>query len=183
LVAADSLIDPLLLEGLGANDRLKMDEQPVGLAPGEAATVLLLESPSSAKRRGASASSCVHAVSQGLEKQTPSVGRALSKCLADALAARQQSGPFDGEFILDLNGENWRAYEWGCALTRLAKRLGRVDPRLPATSLGDTGAASGALGVGYANHLLWRGVTDRDLLVVSRSEAGEVGCVCVGPAV
>jgi 3-oxoacyl-[acyl-carrier-protein] synthase-1 len=53
LVAADSLLDPTALQWLAEESRLKTDDLPVGLQPGEAGACLLVERTPSAQHRGA----------------------------------------------------------------------------------------------------------------------------------
>jgi 3-oxoacyl-[acyl-carrier-protein] synthase-1 len=66
--------------------------------------------------------------------------------------------------------------EWGVAQVRLGPRLRADDLRVPAMSLGDTGAASGGVSVVFGAHLFSRGLA-REALVLSSSERGETGCI------
>lgn len=187
IIAVDSLLDPLLLESLAEYGRLKSSEAPTGLMPGEAGVALLLESESAARRRGAAALSVVAGVATGREEhswlsETPSAGRALGDCILGALRHVWPSQPFEGDIYCDLNGEEWRAREWGCMLTRVANRWRQPRLHLPCNSVGDTGAASGALGLLLATHSFNRSHDRRThALVVSRSEPGEAGCVALVP--
>lgn len=183
VVAVDSYLDPLTLEWLAGSGRLKTEAVPTGLSPGEAGACLLLETQPSAARRGAAAPVLVAGVATGQEKNAflsgePSTGEALAACVQNALERSSPGELFSGDVYLDLNGEFWRAMEWGSALVRLAGRV--ADPRLhlPCVSVGDVGSASGALGACLAVHELSRGHTrTKQALVVSSSEQGEVGCL------
>lgn len=185
VLAVDSLLDPLLLQKLAADGRLKSDDEPNGLMPGEAAAAFLLEAPQSARRRGVHALASILGAASGVEAageggEPACSGRALASSLTRLLDGLQPARPFSGDLVLDLTGEAWRARDWGTALVRVGRRLGDHRLHLPATSVGDTGAASGALGICLGVHLLRRGVAMGDVVVLSRSDAGEVACLALG---
>ncbi|MBZ4422589.1 hypothetical protein [Myxococcus sp. RHSTA-1-4] len=185
IVAVDSYIDPLRLAELMEEGRLKTEEQPVGLIPGEAGVALLLEAEPSARRRNAPISGRVVAVSTGREpKERPRIqrGSALADCVQRALDGMSPSSPFRGGVYSDLNGETWRAQEWGRARVRLGQRLEEPQLHLPCNSVGDVGAASGALGVCLALHARdpFRD-PEAPSLVLSSSDLGEVGCMVLQP--
>lgn len=188
LLAVDSYLDPLTLQWLDADQRLKTADRPTGLMPGEAAVSLLLESSGSARRRGAPVLARVSAAAVAREPHPLTSGETntaigLTTCLGEALAAAGLSGHYTGDIVSDLNGESWRSLEWGTALVRLSDRLESPLLHMPCVSLGDTGAASGALGMCLASHLLSRGHTRTgSVLVTSSSASGETGCVALYPA-
>jgi 3-oxoacyl-[acyl-carrier-protein] synthase-1 len=149
----DTLCDSLALEGLAAQGRLKTDDNPVGLQPGEAAAFLLLESAAGVQRRRAQPLAKLVAV--GLAKESTAddavpTGGGLTSAITQLVAV---GGPLPaGEcwFVLDLNGEERRAYDWGCCQPRLVAQMPGVLPApewTPAISFGDTGAASGPIAV------------------------------------
>ncbi|RKH15028.1 hypothetical protein D7Y13_09950 [Corallococcus praedator] len=186
VIAADSYCDPLTLEWLAWYRRLKTPENPCGLMPGEAAAGFLLESSASARRRQPSmcfgiAGSAVRFEQSHFFSQKPNAGVALTEALDEALLGAELKVPFAGSIVSDLNGENWRANEWGYARLRMERRLAdRFHQVLPALSLGDTGAASGAGGVCVAARALARGYSRGEhILVVSSSERGHVGAMCL----
>lgn len=184
VLAVDSLIDPLTLEWLASAGRLKSEDVPAGLSPGEAAACLLLETEASARRRGAKVLATVTApaVEQGraFDADPPDAGEALAACARAALAAAAPRGEFEGDVVADLNGEGWRAMQWGTAQVRLGAALGEHALHAPAESVGDTGAASGALGICYAAHLLARGAAARPaVLVLSSAEDGRAAAALV----
>ncbi|PTL84064.1 hypothetical protein [Vitiosangium sp. GDMCC 1.1324] len=185
VVAVDSYLTPVSLRRLAQERRLKTEAQPVGLMPGEAAVCFLLEREAEARRRGVVPFARITAAVAGQEA-LPEPGRrhfsgiALAECVREALQRSSVPLPFDGDFHIDLNGEPWRARHWGGALTRLRPQL--ADPRVHtvASSVGDTGAASGALGLCLATYeLAWGHARSGLALVVSSSEDGIVGCVAV----
>jgi 3-oxoacyl-[acyl-carrier-protein] synthase I len=183
VVAVDAMTDPLTLQWLAASGRLKTDENPTGVSPGEAAGCFLLETPPSAKRRGAPSICTVSSAARATEPIAEDPlgarsGRALADTIRGALEKVGGPAPHAAEVFADLNGETWRAQEWGMALVRLGSTL--VIPRLhlAAASLGDTGAASAGVAVCHAIHLFRRGgLRGERALVVSSSEAGDVGCL------
>jgi 3-oxoacyl-[acyl-carrier-protein] synthase-1 len=188
VVAADSYLTPVSLTRLSQERRLKTEAQPVGLMPGEAGVCFLLETEAGARRRGAPVLARVAAATTGKESP-PGQGRrlfpgiALADCIQRALERASASSPFDGDFHVDLNGEPWRAQHWGSTLVRLRPSLAEPHVHLAASAVGDTGAASGALGLCLASYgLTWGHARTRHSLVVSCSEDGAVGCVAVQAA-
>jgi 3-oxoacyl-[acyl-carrier-protein] synthase-1 len=187
VIAVDSWFHPVLVQRLVDDDRLKTSENPVGLAPGEAGVALLLETGHAARSRQAAPLGFVRAAALASEppsgdEDRPSSGRGLEEAVLSALQADDPASPFDGELVADLNGENWRAMQWGMARVRLGGRIGGARLHLPATSLGDTGAASGAVGVALALHLMARVRRVPRALVVSSSEHHEAACVALRAA-
>ncbi|HYO58169.1 MAG TPA: hypothetical protein VEU50_35865 [Archangium sp.] len=192
ILAMDSYVDELSLEWLQLHRRLKTPEAPVGLMPGEAGACVLVELSSRARSRGASVQALVNAASLGQEanhffsraqSNTPNVGRELSRIIEVALSAvLPPDAPFQGDVISDLNGEVWRASEWGHTVARLHTRLGTgVRLVTPCASLGDTGAASGAVALCVAVRSFHRKYASGPRsLVVSSAEHGATGAIVVG---
>jgi len=184
VLAVDSYLDPLTLEWLGAHERLKSDDNPQGLVPGEAAAAFMIEKKSIAEARGARIEAVITAPACGVEvnhlfSDYVNNGRALSAVIKDTLARSNNGQPFTGIIIPDLNGENWRAMEYGSARAVLCDRISD-DAFLitPCASLGDTGAASGSVAFciavrAFARHYL----PDEQAMILSSSEYGAVGSV------
>jgi 3-oxoacyl-[acyl-carrier-protein] synthase-1 len=185
----DSHCDDQGIDALAAAGRLKTDDNPVGLQPGEAAAFLLLERSSDARRRKAPVLAQVSGAAQAREPRTgdrPPVGQGFQAAL-QGLARSSGALPGEGLFlVLDRNGEAWRAADWGNALVRLAKPLPAVASAPdwdPAVSFGDTGAASGALGALLAARALSRGYAPgRCAVVLSSTESGGRGAVRIDRA-
>lgn len=182
LLAVDSYLDDFTLQWLASEHRLKTSEEPTGLSPGEAAACFLLEPLQEARRRRAPVLAVVTTVvvaSAGSTARTVQGGRALAGCIRAALSAGS-TARFDGLLVSDLNGESWRAEQWGMSLTNLSDLLGPIRLHLPATSLGDTGASSGLVGIALAAHVLAR-ITDSPgrAIVLSSSDDGTVACTGV----
>jgi 3-oxoacyl-[acyl-carrier-protein] synthase-1 len=183
VVGADTFIDRDRLSLLDRDLRIKSPRASAGMIPGEAATALVLESAATALRRRARVLATLGEVGAGDETQAiggdrESSGRGLTQALRAALAGGASHAP---RWVLcDLNGEAYRAVEWGTVSVRLARELG-AGARLthPADCLGEVGAAIGgvliaqALGGfarGYApapEALLWAG-SDRGLRAAVR---------------
>lgn len=183
VVAVDSYVDLDTIDWLGRRRRLKCDDNPVGLSPGEAAAALLVESPRAAKNRSARVEAWVRAVSLLDTKRPESadVPNRDGSIISDAIAAVLPAGkPFRGDLIADLNGEEWRAREFGGALARLGGALGDVRFIYPAASLGETGASSGAIALCLAARAFRREYAKSNAsLVVSLSDAGEAAGIRV----
>ena len=178
LLALDSYLDPFSLEWLANSDRLRTPDCPVGLAPGEAGAALLLETAASAKRRNAFQQATVAAVATAREGgHFLSGGRQhgveQARVLEQVVAGR---APFQGQIVSDLNGEEWRAYEIGCAMSRIPGLLHPQHQLLaPFESTGDTGTASTLVATciairSFERHYNPQGQT----VVLGASEDGEV---------
>ncbi|WNZ62051.1 hypothetical protein QEG98_40575 [Myxococcus sp. MxC21-1] len=183
VLAVDSLLDPEALRVLDEEGRLKVGDNPVGLMPGEAGACFLLEQEGGARQRGAAPLALVTGVATAQERLHlyaghVSQGDGLAACIREVLARGSRPARFEGDLYSDLNGEEWRAREWGTALIRLGEELDAPNVHLPGVSVGDVGAASGALGVCQAVHAFVRGHSrTRQALVVSSSPWGTVGCL------
>lgn len=178
MITVDSWFDPILIGEAAAAGRLKTSGQALGFVPGEAAACLMFETPASARRRQGSA---FHLVISGTEQESQppiEAPHSAGNGLALSVGAVLGSSSFTGELILDLNGEMWRAEQWGRALVRLGQRFDPARTLLPCTSLGDIGASSGGIGICLAAQALRRGwATDNRTMVVTSTELG--ACTCV----
>jgi 3-oxoacyl-[acyl-carrier-protein] synthase-1 len=179
--AVDSYLDGETLQTLHKERRLKSYDAPAGFQPGEAASFLLLEPVKAAHRRGAQVQGVIsHVLVAGHERnQNPSApGVVLGGAVASALNHELGERVW---IISDLNGESGRAMEWGNLLVRLAAThpaLRDAPVWYPATSLGNTGAASGAIGICAAVRAFARGYAPADAaLLLSSSDGPERGVV------
>ncbi|MCP3169257.1 hypothetical protein [Myxococcus qinghaiensis] len=185
VLGADSYVDPLSLDWLAQRRRLKTPTRQTGTVPGEAGACVLLESEVSARTRGAMIGGLVEATGLGVRadgKRPPptTMGRALAEMVKNALPGPQDEQSFEGELLLDLNGEDWKAQVWGYAQVLLAEYLdlGRLRVVLPCESLGEIGAASGPASVCLAvgGFLRMRAPGD-DAMSCSISDSGQVAAV------
>jgi len=175
VVGVDSYLDPLSLAWVSPR-RLKTSENPSGLAPGEAGACFMLAAGQSISEAPLA---WITSASVGREvHQQPNETPNQAVALAEAVATVLPPGTFDGDIICDLNGEPWRSRELGSLQVRLGDRLGEGQVMVPAVSLGEIGAASGAVGVCVAVRSHARGyASGRQSIVVSLSEDGHVGAL------
>jgi 3-oxoacyl-[acyl-carrier-protein] synthase-1 len=149
--AIDSRAEAGFLQAAARLRLLRTVDNPVGLTPGEAAAFLLLERPRDAARGrhpvvAMLATNTIGASSTDLlAKDWPASGGEF----ADVLRAALITAPSVAFSIGDLNGTERRAVEWGNALVLLGAQHGfpSLPTWFPALSFGDTGAASGAVGL------------------------------------
>lgn len=159
LLATDSWLDHLSLRHLLDEGRLKTAEKPTGLIPGEAAACVLVEPVVQARERAARVEANILGVATRpapgvLDPEHPTasrvrmaadIARRLASAVVEVLDLAGGARSFQGDVLLDLNGEDWKARVWGFARQLLAQSLdaGRSKEVFPAISFGDIGAASG----------------------------------------
>ena len=177
VVGVDTYLDELSLQWLADTGRLKVEGQAKGFVPGEGAAVLLIEQASSARARQVMPLAQVAGVGAAMETQTifdkkPSTGEALTQALR---AATRQAGPCP-LVVCDLNGERYRAQEWGLVLARTQGAQGAQLTWHAADCMGDAGAASGALSLVWAAMALSRRhAPGNAALIWGASDDGERG--------
>jgi 3-oxoacyl-[acyl-carrier-protein] synthase-1 len=178
----DSHVTSRALAMLKSTGRLKTGTQPVGLLPGEAGCFVVLERWDEARRRDRQSvlasveRVAVAQASHSFLESSPSDGRVLAATLIDAGTPKGQAPVRVPWFVADLNGEEYRASEWGEALVHLTRtaQLGWSDQRAvaPAVHHGDTGAASGGVGLLTALHAFWRRAAPSAFAIVSSCSDG-----------
>ncbi|MBT8143819.1 MAG: hypothetical protein KJO55_03900, partial [Gammaproteobacteria bacterium] len=149
VLCVDSLLSERRLGQLESDGALKTDEVPAGLQPAEAGVALLL---SSQPDGGIGSIVAIGELDEAPLANPDDVytGAALDRLLA---AAEHKLGPEVGAHpwvISDQNGEAWRAFDWGSALSRLVGRqspYAATQPWFPAIQFGDTGSVTGAIGI------------------------------------
>jgi 3-oxoacyl-[acyl-carrier-protein] synthase-1 len=186
VIAADSYLDGHSLEWLTETERLKSAEQPTGLMPGEAAVAILIHGGEQGGQSRSGGGVRVRAVAIDAEEEEYATGRqngrALARAMTAVLASAGMPAPIEGDLYDDLNGESWRAYEFGSALAQISVDVLQVRRFItPAMSIGDVGAASTLLGVAVAARAFERGYARANAAIVtSMSRSGKVGAVLVG---
>ncbi len=163
----DSLLRRARVAQLLEQGRLKHDDQPQGVVPGEAAAFVVLSATPG--RGSVTIEHTALAEEETARTGEPCRGVGLTQVLRGAAGAL-------GEYplvVCDLNGERYRHIEWGLAsmraLGRLEKRAGGTvesDLLHAADCIGDTGAASGVLGVIWAAAALRGGWARTQLALV-----------------
>jgi 3-oxoacyl-[acyl-carrier-protein] synthase-1 len=153
LAGVDSYLHPLTLEWLESCDQLHgagVQNNAWGFVPGEAAGAVLLMGWSKAQALGLPVLSIVLGTGQAIEAnciktRTVCIGQGLTQAVQDALAALPANERVS-DIYCDMNGEPYRADEYGFMCTRSAPSF--VSPSdfvAPADCWGDVGAAGGVL--------------------------------------
>lgn len=178
--AIDSELDTGRLEAIHAAGRLKTSDNVAGFMPGEAGALLLLErvdtARSSPEQRCALLYPPEHAVEENAHgAERPPVGRAFADVLVRALSRADATEAPRGTMFVDLNGEAWRAAEWGTVLARTRPRcaVASWSTELPASSFGELGAAGPILALVLAHRAFMAGYARGPLALVAI--AGEEG--------
>jgi 3-oxoacyl-[acyl-carrier-protein] synthase-1 len=176
----DSYLEPETLEWLEEGDQLHSSNNPWGFVPGEAAGFCLLTSCRFAERYNLPVLGRVLAVSTAYEKnliKTGAVctGKGLSEVVQKVLPALPAPDARVDQTICDLNGEPYRADEFGFTAARTSERFVAATEFLaPADCWGDVGAASGPLFVSLAAAASLKGYAKGPhTLIWTSSEGGE----------
>lgn len=173
----DCLIDYNALKWLDANRRLKSNRNRDGFIPGEAACFLIIETMESAKRENGKMLALIESVENAWEKNgifadNPNNAEGLTNAIMKTIENNKKSIEW---VICDLNGESFRAKEWGIVFTRLGSVFRSLSHIYhSADSIGDVGAASGPVNVTLAVKAFERGYAPADrVLLWGSSDAGE----------
>ena len=193
IAGADSLIGVKDLKRFNRLGRLKTVLNPAGLMPGEAASVIILETLESAIKRKANIHFVVRSFALATEEKTvlsenPQGGDGLSKAISSFFDQGKHAPRSLDALISDMNGEEYRADELSIVYSRV---MGKVDGEknmiFPARCIGDTGAASPGVAFCIASRAMERGYLSREPgkgsgygLVLASSDTGERGAVLVG---
>ena len=179
IAAVDSYLLNDRLAYYDENWRLKTDRNPEGFIPGEAGAVILLETEEHARQSGVPGLLQIGGVSGGHEPN-PVTGEKTSSGSGFTTAIRSlveiQSETDSWKWVLsDLNGERYKAYEWGVILPRLNERI-TTDHHLShmADSIGDVGAAMAAVQLGCIAQSFKRNYAPADsALLLAGNDAGK----------
>lgn len=142
VAGVDSYLTEERLRHLDVAERVKSKRNVDGFIPGEAASALLVVPASRVEPRGAPVLGVFEDMAQADEAR-PFASRLQSSAAGLCGALRPLLARPAKWVSCDLNGESYRAVEWGIALARLGGVLGPVE-RLthPAFFTGDIGAAT-----------------------------------------
>ncbi|NTX67281.1 hypothetical protein HUA74_42190 [Myxococcus sp. CA051A] len=164
VLACDSLVSPERIEAQLETRRLKTPDHPVGYLPGEGAVALLLERRDAARERARPPiaylfSPVTAQETQSRDAKAPPMGRAMGESLTMALVRAGATSIPEGSLYLDLNGEEFRAREWGQTLLRArdACRVEEWRSVIPALNFGELGTVSPLVSVCLATRAFARG--------------------------
>jgi 3-oxoacyl-[acyl-carrier-protein] synthase-1 len=186
--AVDTYLDEATLHWLADINRLKTDRTVNGIIPGEGAAFIVIENKEAAVARGASLLARLDGMATAMEANniytdTPCRGDGLTMSLQHTLALLPDRGIDTSVVVCDLNGERYRATEWGLTLSRALGTI-RRSPAVwhPASSIGDTGAAAGAINLAFGAVVVAKGyVRPEQVLVWGSSDEGLRGSVYLRP--
>jgi len=172
----DAYLFPEWLKDLDKGYRIKSQRSVTGFIPGEAAGFLLLELEGRSPRRSPLGYLKRISIHTGAA-QDRSPAAALTTILTTLLDDCSDAPVI----ICDLNGETARMKEWGYAIARIGSRLGNpIILEHPAISLGDVGAASGALLTGLAPSFLTKKYPHKSSAIIwTASDNGDRAAVLV----
>ncbi|MDQ3001371.1 MAG: hypothetical protein M3Y08_08930 [Fibrobacterota bacterium] len=176
------------LEALDGGFRLKSARAVDGFIPGEGAVFLLLETAGKAAARKAKPLGVLSEFGFGKETRNyasdlMSSGDGLRQALQPALARPPKAGSPGRWVLCDMNGESYRASEWGIVRTRLGEKIEPVvELTHPADCLGDMGAASTGVLIAYALHAFHRGYAPApEALIWNASDDGARSAMVLSP--
>jgi len=182
----DSYLEPETLEWLDDREQLHSNTNKWGFIPGEGAGFVLLSSPEFARQHNLRPLGEVLAAAIAQEQnliKTDSVctGEGLSAAVRQVLQSLLSRSEPIHQTICDMNGERYRADEFGYTLVRTADRYSDPGEFLaPADCWGDVGAASGPLFIGLAVAAGLKGYAEGpNTLIWTSSEAGERGAAII----
>jgi 3-oxoacyl-[acyl-carrier-protein] synthase-1 len=180
----DSYLQPETLEWLEGNDQLHGGPNAYGFLPGEAAGFCLLCSQQAAERFHLRVIARVWTAATAREKNliktdTVCLGKGLTEVFQKVFAELSSPAEKIDHTICDMNGETYRADEYGFAVSRLSTRFVNASGFVaPADCWGDVGAASGPLFVNLVVAAGQRGYANaRHNLLWTSSESGERSAV------
>ncbi len=184
VAGVESYIEPLTLEWLEANDQLHSAgplNNAWGFIPGEAGAALLLTRESVATSLGLTALAVLLGFgaateSKRIKTETVCIGEGLTQACRIALGVLP-AGAKVGDIYSDMNGEPYRADEYGFTIPRI--NLSLLDPasfEAPVDCYGDIGSAGGVNLICLAVIASIKGYSKgRYSLILSSSEKGERG--------
>jgi 3-oxoacyl-[acyl-carrier-protein] synthase-1 len=147
----DSYLEVDTLAWIEENDQLHGDDNAYGFIPGEAAGFCLLCTEKTAERRHLNVLGRVTTVATCRETKliktdAVCVGKGLTEVFGKVFADLPAVTDKISHTICDMNGEPYRADEYGLTVARLSERFVDASAFLaPADCWGDVGAASGPL--------------------------------------
>lgn len=180
----DTFLDLKLLSELDREGRILGPEVADGFIPGEGAAFLVLKPQAQGGPRPILALGASSLLDPGHRYGTePATGEGLARVL-ELLRASLASPPSPvGTTFAGFNGENFDAKMWGVARLRHADFFTpTMSMEHPASSMGDTGAASGAIMSALATAALAQGHRNGPALVWAASDREPRACALISTA-
>jgi 3-oxoacyl-[acyl-carrier-protein] synthase-1 len=176
----DSYMEPETLEWLDYGEQLHSDENIYGFIPGEAAGFALLASQNVAQKYGLKILGRIQSIateheSNLIKTDTVCIGEGLTKAFRNVFKSLDYPAQKIDQTICDMNGERYRADEYGFTLVRTSEYfVNASDFQTPSDCWGDIGAASGLLFINLAISAWQRGYAKgSNVLIWTSSEGGE----------
>jgi 3-oxoacyl-[acyl-carrier-protein] synthase-1 len=185
----DSYVEPETLEWLESQDQVHSaggENNAWGFVPGEAAGFVLLAHPDAVRRvklpsRLQVVAAATTTEANRIKTETVCLGEGLTE-LFKQLSFQLSPGIRTDDLYCDMNGEPYRADEFGFAMLRMGESLMNSPGfQAPASNWGDVGAASGPLLIGLAEAAARKGYASGPVTaIVTGSESGErAGCILI----
>jgi 3-oxoacyl-[acyl-carrier-protein] synthase I len=150
VVGVDSYFSPDTIDWLDSHKQIAGTDIRSGFTPGEGAGCLVIGMRSVA--RGLRLPSLARVANVHTARETnvlkgpdEGLGQGLTEAIRGATATLRPPAEIVDDVYCDINGERYRADEWGFVVLRLGGLMRTTDYLTPAGSWGDVGAASGAL--------------------------------------
>jgi 3-oxoacyl-[acyl-carrier-protein] synthase-1 len=183
----DSLVDPLILDELDRQERIRGETNGDGFSPSEGAAFLLLTSSTRAQQDGLAVLARLAGAAIGREPghlyaSAPYLGDGLAATFSELLQSQAPSVPIACVYA-SFNGERYWAREFGTARLRNAAFFDEdLQIEHPAECLGDLGAALGPALVALAAHGLAGEYRRAPCLAFASSDRGERAAVLLEAA-
>lgn len=177
-LCADSLLEPACLVASADAGLMATADNPVGFLPGEAAAVGLFSPHERQGLRtdgGLWVRACHHHHGTGWDDDTLPDGRTMATLVADCLQDGGVKAQDIQQVLIDHNGLEWYAYEWGNTQLQLQQRgisLAHSQHIFPIVSFGEIGAAYGLTCLAMAEQGYQRGYYHGATLLLMTSLSG-----------
>lgn len=189
VAGVDSYIDPDTFVWLEHGRRFAQPQVRGGFIPAEAAACVAVASESYCANLRRSGLARIVGVGTAAEARLPdsesgSFGEALHEAVRGATAGIALPAEAPGLVYADINGERYRAEEWGFFAMRMPSAMRQLQYDAPADRCGDIGAAFAPLACVLAVEAMARGFADPSgALVTAGSDEGRRGALVIkGPS-
>jgi 3-oxoacyl-[acyl-carrier-protein] synthase-1 len=178
----DSFLDLRRIAVLDGESRILGPSVMDGFIPGEGAAFLVLKDAAAAQGNPPAARIRVIAAASAMDEghrygTAPALGEGLAHAVDKLRGITPSDTALVGSTFAAFNGENFEAKLWGVARLRHSDFfLPSMVMRHPADTIGDTGAASGAILTALGAHALGKGHGEGSALIWAASDHESRGC-------